>query len=134
MGKVQKKMVSLRKPGTKEKKSWGEVLILHETESYGVYLLRIKPGASIPKHYHLRMEESEIVVTKGLMRNGKKVIPFKTKTWKKKEIHDYVNNTNTYQEILCVNAPPFDMGNEIEVAAPRQSLVKLSSERKKRRS
>ena len=45
----------------------GTVDVIHETREAGIYRLNVAPGRSIPLHVHRRMQESEMVITAGLL-------------------------------------------------------------------
>ena len=96
----------------KEVNHFGEVDILHENDDCGIYLLRIPPGAKIPAHYHVEMDEGELVVSDGLMLQNEPVLPGIAHIWPKNFVHEYENPTDVERSILCVNAPKFIPSDE----------------------
>lgn len=97
---------------------WGQVDIVyeHEQPDLGVYCLYLNPNTCIPAHYHLKMSELEIPLTKGLVGVGE--LPCRLlgrQIWTSKQIHGYWNHTNRVQRILCVDIPRFDPNDEIVV-------------------
>lgn len=101
---------------TTEQKPFGTVDILHETEDAGIYRLNIAPGRGIPLHVHQQMDESEMILTEGLLCQGRPVAVGTVHRWPKGAAHRYDNPTNRVQSILCVDAPRFIEADEIEVA------------------
>jgi dihydroneopterin aldolase len=61
------------------------------------------------------MQESEMVLTKGLWCQGKPVAPGTVHRWPKGAAHCYQNPTRRQQSILCVDAPAFLPEDEIAV-------------------
>lgn len=98
-----------------ERKSWGTVDVVQETRRTGVYRLNIAPGDTIPLHVHRRMRESELVLGDGLLCQCKPVEPGTIFRWPKNAPHRWDNPTSQWQSILCVDSPPFDPEDEIEV-------------------
>ncbi len=98
-----------------EQKPFGTVDILEETRHVGVYRLNIAPGRGIPLHVHRAMQESEMMLTEGLLCQGKPVARGTSFRWPKDAPHRYDNPTDRWQSILCVDSPPFMQHDEIEV-------------------
>lgn len=105
-----------------EEKPFGRVDIIHESEGYGVYRLRIKPGGVIPTHRHQVMEESELVLGSGLLLQGQAVARGMGFRWPRGLAHRYDNPTTTEQTVLCVDRPRFMPSDEREVEAPAEGL------------
>jgi dihydroneopterin aldolase len=99
----------------REDKPFGQVDVIHETRDAGIYRLNVAPGASIPLHVHRVMRESEMVLSGGLMCQGRRVAPGTVHRWPHDAPHRYDNRTRRYQTILCVDSPPFMEDDEIEV-------------------
>jgi FolB domain-containing protein len=99
----------------KEQKSFGTVDIIHETRDAGIYRLNIAPQREIPLHVHNVMQEAEMVLSSGLLCQGKPVAKGTVHRWPKGAAHCYQNPTRRYQTILCVDAPPFLQADEVAV-------------------
>ncbi len=99
-----------------EDKPFGTVDVIHETKDAGIYRLNVAPQQSIPLHVHEVMQESEMVLSRGLLCQGKPVAPGTVHRWPKGAAHCYHNPTRRHQTILCVDAPPFAQDDEIAVA------------------
>lgn len=98
-----------------EQKPFGTVDIIHETKDAGIYRLNIAPQREIPLHVHRVMQESEMVLSRGLLCQGKPVAPGTVHRWPKDAAHCYQNPTRRHQTILCVDAPAFQPDDEIAV-------------------
>ncbi|MFL5346586.1 MAG: dihydroneopterin aldolase [Hyalangium sp.] len=105
-----------------EDKPFGRVDIIHESEGYGIYRLRIKPGGTIPTHVHQRMEESELVLGSGLLLQGQPVARGLAFRWPRGFLHRYDNPTAGEQTVLCVDRPRFVPSDEVETEAPAEGL------------
>jgi len=98
-----------------EERPFGTVDVIHETRDAGVYRLNVKPGGVIPLHVHRVMEEAELVLSEGLLCQGKPVAVGTMHRWPKDAAHLYENPTDRWQSILCVDSPPFIESDEIVV-------------------
>lgn len=98
-----------------EASPFGRVDVVFETQEAGIYRLNVAPGKSIPLHLHEQMHESELVLSDGLVCQGKPVAPGSVFQWPLGVRHRYDNPTNRYQTILCVDSPRFMREDEIEV-------------------
>jgi len=107
-----------------EVKPFGTVDIIHETRDarpeestapLGIYRLNIAPGQSIPLHVHRVMQESEMVLTSGLLCQGKPVAAGTVHRWPLGAAHSYHNPTRRTQSILCVDSPRFMPEDEVPV-------------------
>jgi mannose-6-phosphate isomerase-like protein (cupin superfamily) len=98
-----------------EKTKFGLVDTLYLSEIFGVYRLRIAPGHTIPPHVHHIMEEKEILLTDGLLLEGKPIQAGIVRVWPHKIPHFYENTTQEEQCILCIDQPPFDANDEVLV-------------------
>ena len=103
-------------PIGRETKPFGTVDVIFESRDAGIYRLNIAPGREIPLHQHRVMHESEMVLTRGLLCQGKPVAPGTVNQWPHGLAHYYRNPTRRYQSILCVDSPPFIEADEIPVA------------------
>ncbi len=92
---------------THEHKDFGTVDIIHETKTLGIYRLNIAPQREIPLHVHGVMEESEMVLSAGLLCQDKPVAAGTVHRWPRGAAHRYRNPTRRYQTVLCVDYPPF---------------------------
>ena len=104
----------------REEKAWGFVHVIEETRSMGLYRLSLEAGGRLPRHHHQVMRESEMVVDDGLVGhfNGsepRRLTPCERFAWPHGEVHGYHNPTDTTRSLLCVDLPPFDPDDEIEV-------------------
>jgi dihydroneopterin aldolase len=100
---------------THEDKPFGTVDIIHETSDLGIYRLNLAPQRSISLHLHRVMQEAEMVLSKGLLCQGKPVAVGTIHRWPQGAAHCYHNPTRRYQTVLCVDSPPFLPDDEIEV-------------------
>jgi dihydroneopterin aldolase len=98
-----------------EIKPWGTVDVVHETRDAGIYRLNVAPGAGIPLHRHLVMEEREMVLGEGLLCQGVLAAAGSVRRWPKGAPHRYDNPTDRWQTILCVDTPRFLPHDEIQV-------------------
>lgn len=98
-----------------EDTKFGRVDIVFETGEAGIYRLNVAPGQSIPLHVHKRMREAEMVLSQGLLCQGRRVDAGSVFHWPLGAAHRYDNPTRRYQTILCVDSPPFIEDDEIEV-------------------
>jgi len=98
-----------------EKTKFGLVDSLLVTADFGAYRLRIGPGFRIPPHVHHVMKEKEIILTQGLLLDGKNIPAGTVKVWPHRIPHCYENHTSTEQSILCIDQPPFDANDEVLV-------------------
>jgi FolB domain-containing protein len=98
-----------------EQSKFGQVDIVFETSEAGIYRLNVAPFRSIPLHVHRVLRESEMVLSDGLLCQGKRVVPGSVFHWPHDAPHRYDNPTERYQTILCVDAPAFRADDEVEV-------------------
>jgi dihydroneopterin aldolase len=98
-----------------ESSKFGNVDVVFETRDAGIYRLNVAPGRFIPLHVHRQMRESELVLTDGLLCQGKPVAPGTVFHWPLGAAHRYDNPTPRHQTILCVDSPRFMPEDEIEV-------------------
>lgn len=110
-------------PLGRETKPFGTVDIIHETQDAGIYRLNIAPGREIPLHHHRVMNESELVLTRGLLCQGKPIVPGTVQVWPHGLAHSYRNPTRRFQSILCVDEPRFIEDDEIPVQQAAGSLT-----------
>lgn len=98
-----------------EAKPWGTVDVIHEIRDHGIYRLNVAPGQSIPLHVHRTMNEAELTLGDGLVLNGQAIAASTAFRWPHDLPHVWSNPTDRWQSILCVDAPAFVPGDEIEV-------------------
>jgi dihydroneopterin aldolase len=98
-----------------EQKRFGTVDVIHETRHAGIYRLNLAPGGTIPLHVHREMDEAEMVLTSGLLCQGVPAALGSIRRWPRDSAHVYENPTDSFQSILCVDAPRFIPDDEIEV-------------------
>ena len=111
-----------------EVRPFGEVDVVYDARDCGIYRLRIAPGCAIPTHVHRLMEESEMILTPGLLLQGKPVALGSARTWPFDVPHRYDNPTSEEQVILCVDRPAFVPSDEIEVDDPPVPLDQIPFE------
>jgi dihydroneopterin aldolase len=109
----------------REERPFGYVELIHETRDAGIYRLNIAPGAEIPLHYHLQMREAELVLTDGLVCQGKPVPSGAVHLWPKGAKHCYANPTERYQAILCVDAPRFIASDQLAAEGEPDEVTPL---------
>jgi dihydroneopterin aldolase len=110
---------------TVEKSKFGVVDIVFERPELGIYRLNVEPKASIPLHVHRQMHESELVLTDGLLCQGKPVAVGSMFHWPHGAAHRYDNPTDRVQTVLCVDSPRFIPGDEVEVEGEPAELTQL---------
>lgn len=101
---------------THEEKPFGVVDVICETRDAGIYRLNVAPHKTIPLHVHEVMRESELVLTDGLLCQNEPAPAGTVHRWPKRAAHCYVNPTERYQTILCVDSPRFIESDEIPVS------------------
>lgn len=107
----------------REHKGFGTVDVVHETRDAGIYRLNLDPGGAIPLHVHHRMREAEMVLTEGLLVQGREVAPGTVHRWPRGAPHRYDNPTDRVQTVLCVDSPPFLEEDEIAVDGEPAAVV-----------
>lgn len=105
---------------TRESNPWGTVDVVAETRRMGLYRLNLAPGGSIPNHVHRHTREAELVLDRGLVgwRDGQTPTALAAGTrfrWPLGEAHGYHNPSDRTLSVLCIDAPPFDPADEVEV-------------------
>ncbi|WP_052262111.1 cupin domain-containing protein [Pseudoalteromonas luteoviolacea] len=98
-----------------EAQHFGTVDILFENDTFGIYLLNIDAGQSIPAHIHLQMDEHELVLDEGLSFNTEKIEPGSSYDWPRSTVHGYDNFSDKLATILCIDTPKFIPEDEIVV-------------------
>jgi FolB domain-containing protein len=106
-----------------EDKPWGRVDVVYETQSCGIYRLRIRSGGQIPTHIHQVLRESELVIGSGLHVQGKPVKRGTAHVWPHGYPHRYDNPSAIEQSILCIDKPAFIPLDEIVVDEKVTSLT-----------
>lgn len=106
-----------------EERPFGTVDVIHESRHAGVYRLNLAPGGTIPLHVHRVMEESELVLSEGLLCQGRPVRAGTVHRWPKDAPHLYENPTDRWQSILCVDSPRFVESDEIVVEGTPASVT-----------
>ncbi len=106
-----------------EHQPFGDVDIIYETAECGVYRERLTPGAVLPTHCHYRIDESELVLTNGLLQQGVPVAAGLSRSWPRGSAHRYENPTPVEQSFLCIDRPAFIHSDEVEVDVPVDHLV-----------
>lgn len=114
-----------------EHSNFGIVDIIHETRDAGIYRLNVAPQGTIPLHVHRVMQESELVLSDGLLCQGVAAVAGSVRRWPRDVPHRYDNPTDRYQTILCVDSPPFMPSDEVEIndASGVQALTQVPFER-----
>ena len=98
-----------------EEKPFGKVDIIHETREAGIYRLNVLPGREIPLHVHRVLQESEMVLSDGLLCQGEPARRGSVRRWPLGAAHTYCNPTTRPQTVLCVDSPPFVEEDEVQV-------------------
>ena len=103
-----------------EQKRWGTVDVVDENKRLGLYRLNVAPGRTIPNHVHRRMREEELVLTAGLVgwvgdEAPRPLAVNAHREWNNEAAHGYRNVGERTASVLCLNEPPFDPVDEIEV-------------------
>ncbi|MBT6177367.1 MAG: FolB domain-containing protein [Deltaproteobacteria bacterium] len=111
-----------------ETQDFGRVDIIAEGKGFGIYRLRIAPGAAIKTHVHRVMCEHELVLGDGLLLQNKPVGAGWAHCWPLNFPHRYDNPTDQEQTILCVDKPPFIPDDEVAVDEPLGDLKEAAPE------
>jgi len=111
-----------------ETQVFGTVDVVFEAPRYGIYLLNIGPGSTIPLHIHKEMEEHELVMGEGLLLQGKPIQAGYAHAWPKEFPHLYQNPTDGIRSILCIDRPSFNPEDEILVDGEPGNLEEMPSE------
>jgi dihydroneopterin aldolase len=98
-----------------EPRDFGTLDIVAETREAGVYRLNLAPGASICSHLHRERHELEMILSSGLLCQGRPVPAGAINNWPRLSPHGYHNPTDRHQTILCVACPPCYGNDEIAV-------------------
>ena len=114
---------------TTETSKFGDVDIVFERRTLGIYRLNIAPHAAIPLHIHRQMHESELVLSDGLLCQGKPVAAGSVFHWPHGAAHRYDNPTDRVQTVLCVDSPRFSSEDEVEVEGEPSELSSLPRRR-----
>jgi len=100
---------------TTETSKFGVVDIVFERRDFGIYRLNLAPRSHIPLHVHRQMHESELVLSDGLLCQGKPVSAGSVFHWPHGAAHRYDNPTDDVKTVLCVDSPRFIPEDEVEV-------------------
>ncbi len=114
---------------TTEVSKFGDVDIVFERRTLGIYRLNVAPKHSIPLHVHRQMSESELVLSDGLLCQGKPVAAGAVFHWPHGAAHRYDNPTEIVQTILCVDSPRFSAEDEVEVEGEPAELSLVARQR-----
>jgi len=87
---------------------FGKVQVLESTDKFGSSILLIEPGKEIPKEFHKKMKEIEVILEGEVICNGKIQKPGDVNIWKINQVHSYKNESNSAVKILCITIPPYD--------------------------
>ena len=103
-----------------EENPWGTVDVIAETRLLGLYRLNVLPQMEIPNHEHHVMREAELILSEGLVgwqqgEQPKALVEGSVFEWAKKQPHGYKNTGVRPGSILCLDSPPFDPTDEVEV-------------------
>lgn len=98
--------------------AFGHAHILFETSDVGLYILEVSPGSEIPAHYHLVMNERELILDEGLHLQGANIRSGDAFLWQPGQVHHYENPTALAKRILCIDAPKFIPEDEVVVDPP----------------
>ena len=112
----------------RENQSFGTVDVVFETSRYGIYLLNIEAGGTIPLHIHRVMEEHELVLSDGLFLQGYPVKAGLAHAWPKEFAHVYHNPTDEVRSVLCIDRPKFIPEDEVVVSGEPGDLSLVPSD------
>jgi dihydroneopterin aldolase len=105
-----------------EPSDFGQVETLFETKECGIYRLHIAPGRGIAPHSHRRLEESEMVLSPGLLLQNRPVRAGSVIHWAPGVVHRYDNPGQHEQTILCIDRPRFTRAEQIPCERPPAEL------------
>jgi len=97
---------------------FGYAHILNEDDVFGLNVLEIGPGRTIPPHCHRVMRESELVLDDGLLLQGRPIAAGDAFNWPLGEVHTYYNPTGAPCRILCIDSPRFQPSDETPIDPP----------------
>lgn len=105
-----------------ERKSFGFVDVIFETQECGVYRERVAPRTVLPTHVHQHLDEAELVLGDGLLLQGVPASAGLAHVWPRGFAHRYENVTDVEQSFLCIDRPAFIHTDEVEVDVPVAEL------------
>ncbi len=86
-------------------KATGYTDLLFATRECAVYRERLRPGASVPGHFHAQVEQAELILGSGLLVQGRPAEAGTARRWPRLFPHRYENPTRIEQSILCIDRP-----------------------------
>ena len=96
---------------------FGAVNVVDECDDFGVYLLRVGAGKSIPTHEHRRMDEWEFAYAGELALQGVPIETGQAVRWPLRFPHRWDNRGANEAVVLCIDRPRFDASDEILIDA-----------------
>ena len=102
----------------REQPDWGRVEVIGESADLGLYCLHIAPQMTLPLHHHERMGESEFILDRGLslleLNKEPRVLDAGAVfNWPREHVHGYLNTTQQWCRVLCIDSPPFIPEDEV---------------------
>lgn len=110
-----------------EERPFGKTDVIFVTRGCGIYRLHVAPGRAIETHEHHRMDESELVLSDGLLLQGRPVAAGTGRHWPRGYPHRYDNPTAGDKTILCVNRPSFLPSDLVPVETAAAGLRDLDA-------
>ncbi len=93
--------------------SFGAADLIVETSEAGLYLLHVRAGKMIPKHYHQSIRELEWLVHGELHCNDKKINGFAPTIWEREQVHSYENSSDATAILFSCDCPKFISGDRV---------------------
>lgn len=94
---------------------FGKVKVLESNEKFSLSILLIEPGKEIPREYHKKTKEIEVILEGEVICNDKIQKPGDVNIWEVNQIHGYKNESNYIVKILCTTIPPYDPEDVFQV-------------------
>jgi dihydroneopterin aldolase len=106
-----------------ERGPFGAVDVIFDDPEVAIYRLSVAPDAEVPPRVEGRRREHELVLTRGLVVDGREVFPGTAFHWPAGAPHYYQNPTSAHQTILCIDAPSRPPADEKVVGARPAKVV-----------
>jgi uncharacterized cupin superfamily protein len=96
---------------------FGFVISLWEVPEVSISILEIAPGKRIPKHFHKKTREIEIVLSGEVIVNGVCRNKGAVFIWEpgRENAHEYFNASRSFAQVLCVAFPKYDPADSFNV-------------------
>lgn len=95
---------------------FGFVVPVGETKDVSVSILEILPKRKIPRHFHKKTKEIEIIIEGEPIVNGERKRKSEVLIWEPGEenTHEYYNDGDSVVRIVCIAIPKYDPSDSYE--------------------